>query len=200
MSAQDIEDSNIAATPAVADPFDLGNLRLTQNFEDTVGVRKLLTVVPIRKPTRQEFVRVHPGEDWQLDTPILTIKEEGEYYLVARELWSDLQDDLDPRRLVVTISRQNVVAVWPLKLPDGEGRLDNWSRSALAAVERATKAWVKLQGNRSLGAYDLYEGSFDLPEPVWPEMDFQTIIRTAFKDFYIHDVNHPALKRLRGEV
>lgn len=193
MNSQNVEIS-------IADPFDLASLRLTQAFEDVVGVKKLLTVVPVRKPSRQEFIRVHPGADWLLDTPLLTIKEENEFYLVTRDLWPELQDDLDARRLVITINRQGVVAVWPLKLPDREGRLDNWSRSALEAVARAETAWIKLQSNRSLGAYDLYEGSRDLPEPTWPEVDFQTVIRTAFRNYHIQDVNHPALRRLRGET
>lgn len=191
---------SVTEKAAPADPFDLASLRLTQDFEDAVGVKKLLTVVPVRKPGRQEFVRVHPGADWQLDTPVLTIKEENEFYIVARDLWPDLQDDLDARRLVVTINRQGVVAVWPLRLPNRDGRLDNWSRSALEAATRAEVAWIKLQSNRSLGAYDLYEGSSDLPEPVWPEVDFQTVINTAFRDYRIQDVNHPALQRLRGET
>ncbi|MFO1352027.1 MAG: hypothetical protein U1F68_15665 [Gammaproteobacteria bacterium] len=184
----------------IADPFNLDALRLTQAFEDVIGVKKLLTTVPVRKPSRQEFIRVRPGDDWKLDTPLLTIKEENEFYLIRRELWSDIQDDVSARRLVVTITRQGVVAVWPLKLPDREGRLDAWSRSALDVAARAESAWVKLQSNRSLGAYDLYEGSQDLPEPVWPDVGFQDIIRIAFRDFHIQDVNHPALKRLRGEV
>ena len=44
-----------------ANPFDdLMSLRLDQSYADTVGVKKLLTTVPVRKPHRQEFVRVHP--------------------------------------------------------------------------------------------------------------------------------------------
>jgi hypothetical protein len=43
-------------------PFDnLAALRLDQSYADTVGVKKLLTTVPVRKPNRQDFVRVHPG-------------------------------------------------------------------------------------------------------------------------------------------
>jgi predicted DNA-binding transcriptional regulator AlpA len=44
-------------------PFDPAALRLDQSYADTVGVKKLLTTVPVRKPNRQDFVRVHadPG-------------------------------------------------------------------------------------------------------------------------------------------
>ena len=42
------------------DPFNPDNLRLSQSFAETVGVKKLLTTVPVRKPSPQDFVRVHP--------------------------------------------------------------------------------------------------------------------------------------------
>jgi hypothetical protein len=32
------------------DPFDPAALRLDQSFTDTVGVKKLLTTIPVRKP------------------------------------------------------------------------------------------------------------------------------------------------------
>ena len=42
------------------DPFDPSSLRLDQSFADGEGVKKLLLTVPVRKPNRQDFVRVHP--------------------------------------------------------------------------------------------------------------------------------------------
>jgi hypothetical protein len=34
-----------------ADPFDLASLRLTQDFAAAVGVKRLLTTVPVKKPS-----------------------------------------------------------------------------------------------------------------------------------------------------
>ena len=42
------------------DPFDPANLRLSQSFTETVGVKKLLTTVPVRKPSPQDFVQGSP--------------------------------------------------------------------------------------------------------------------------------------------
>ena len=42
------------------DPFDPAALRLDQIFTDGTAVKKLLTTIPVRKPSRQDFVRVHP--------------------------------------------------------------------------------------------------------------------------------------------
>ena len=52
-----IEKSNEQKSQA----FDLSRLRLSQNFSEKVGVRKALLTVPVRKPGRQDFIRVHPG-------------------------------------------------------------------------------------------------------------------------------------------
>ncbi len=61
-------------TTQMANPFDnLCALRLDQSYADTVGVKKLLTTVPVRKPNRQDFVRVHPDPGYRL-TPAAIIE------------------------------------------------------------------------------------------------------------------------------
>src|SRR5262245_56307372 len=62
----------------VLDPLDPATLRLSQNFLNMGGVKKHLTTVPARKPTREEFVRVHPAADYALDTLILELKDSRE--------------------------------------------------------------------------------------------------------------------------
>ena len=68
------------------DPFDPARLRLSQDFAAMAGVRKVLTVVPCRKPHRHEFVRVRPGEDWRLETGMFEDKVNRDVYLVAPAL------------------------------------------------------------------------------------------------------------------
>jgi hypothetical protein len=78
--------ANGSAHPA-SDPFDPVNLRLDVSFAGTVGVKRLLTTVPVRKPHRQEFVRVHPAPEYRL-TPaaIIELQGERETYLVPPQL------------------------------------------------------------------------------------------------------------------
>ena len=72
-------------------PFDPAALRLDQSYADTVGVKKLLTTVPVRKPNRQDFVRVHPDPAFRL-TPaaIIEVKEDREVYLVMPSIAQQL--------------------------------------------------------------------------------------------------------------
>ena len=55
--------------------FDLESLRVSQDFVKDSGVKKLLTTVPVRKPNRQDFVRVHHDSSYVLDTMLLNLKE-----------------------------------------------------------------------------------------------------------------------------
>src|SRR5215470_9799322 len=72
------------------DPFDPASLRLSQDFSAQLGVKKVLTTVPVRKPDKAWFVRVHPSEDYRLQTAVVELKEERETYLVAPALWTEL--------------------------------------------------------------------------------------------------------------
>src|SRR5438132_289509 len=120
------------------DPFgDPSSLRLDQSFADTVGVRKLLTTVPDRKPNRQEFVQVHPDAAYRL-TPaaIIEVKEDGEVYLVRPDVVPAVPGEFVTASLFATISRQGTLFLWPVKLPNPDGRQNEWHRSAAEGAVR----------------------------------------------------------------
>jgi hypothetical protein len=180
--------------------FEVSDLRLSQDFVTKVGVRKLITTVPVRKPNRQEFIRVHPSDDFRLETAIVELKEERETYLVSPSLWADIPGEIIPKVLYTYINRQGVVALWPIRLPGEDGRLDTWNSSALDAAELARKTWIRVAANMSLGANEVFEATGGLPDADWPEEGFEEILQTAFRNLYIDDLDHPVLQRLRGEV
>ena len=181
-------------------PIDPSRLRLSQNFAETVGVKKALITVPARKPGRQDFVRTHPDESYRLETAVLELKEERETYLVDPDIWHELPGEIVPKVLFTTINRQGVLTIWPVRLPGEDGRHDEWNRSALEAAEMAQKRWVRVAANMGLGAYEVYEAVGNIPEPEWPDVDFQEILRICFKDHFITTMDHPVVRRLRGEM
>lgn len=179
--------------------LDLSSLRLTQNFGEIVGVRKLIRTVPIRKPNRQEFFRVHPSEEFRLETAIIELKEERESYIVAPDLWPEIFSEITPKILYAYINRQGVLGLWPIRLPDESGRLDSWNMSALDAADLAKSGWIRIAANMSLGAYEIFRANADIPDPEWPDLSFEEIVNTAFANRYIDRCDHPVLQRLRGE-
>lgn len=181
--------------------FDLERLRLPQNFADTVGVKRRIVSITVRKPHRQEFVRVRPGQEFYLETAILTEKNERDSsYLVAPELWTELLAEITPVKLMLALSRQGAIFLWPLRLPRSEGRQDNWSASALEGADLAQKRWISVRSNMAAGCYEVFEARGDLGEPDWPDLDFDQAIKLAFQDRWIDTAEHPVLRRLRGEA
>lgn len=182
------------------DIFNPDNLRLSQNFSEIAGVKKAIITVPVRKPNRQEFIRVHPEESFRLETAVIEVKEDRATYLVETNLWGELPGEVVPKILFTTINRQGTLTIWPVRLPGGDGRLDQWNSSALEAANLAQSSWIRIAANMNLGAYEVFEATGDLPDPEWPDLSFEEILRIAFKDQFIQDMDHIVIKRLRGAL
>jgi hypothetical protein len=185
---------------AAADPFDLESLRLSQDFGTQLGVKKLLTRVPVRKPTKQEFVRVHPSPAYRLETMVLELKSENETYLVPPDMQQELLSDIVPVRLFTAITRQGVVILWPCKLPGIDGRTNPWHQTALEAASLAQESWVKVVANMHLGGYETYVAEGTLPDPEWPDLTLQELLRIAFRDRLIDRPDHPVVAQLLGRA
>ena len=163
-------------------------------------MKKLLTTVPVRKPNRQDFVRVRLDASYRL-TPaaIIEVKEDREIYLVTPSMAQVLPGEFATVTLLTAINRQGTLFLWPVKLPNPDGRQNEWHRSAAEAAERAMKScWVRVTSNMSLGAYEIFEASGDLSEPVWPDFSFQEILKIAFRDRVVDRDDHPLVQRLEG--
>jgi hypothetical protein len=89
-----------------------------------------------------------------------------------------------------------VLRLWPIRLPDNNGRLDAWNQSALKAAEIAKEKWIRVASNRSLGAYEIYLPQGMLDDPEWPELSMQQIVNIAFEGRFIDSMDHPVVKEL----
>jgi len=195
-----MSNDNESSQPKPTDPFDPARLRLSQDFAGELGAKKLLTTVPVRKPDKQAFVRVHPDANYRLNTAILEMKGEREIYLVDRSLWSGLGQEVYGATLFTAITRQGLLFLWPVRLPGSDGKISEWHRSAYAAADLATTKWVRVSANMNLGAYDIVESVAEVPEPQWPDLPFKQILEIAFKSRFIQTADHPVLRQLRGEA
>jgi len=186
-----------ASTP---DPFDPTNLRLSQSFVETAGVKKLLTTIPVRRPSRQEFVRVHPSAEYRENFPIIELKDEREEYIVTASLVPELIGEFVIKTLYLAINRQGTLSFWPVRLPGPDGKDMNWWKSGREAAVLAMKDWVRVKANMNLGAYDIFQPDGVIPDPEWPQRGFWELIKIAFRDHLIDRIDHPVIKRLRGQV
>ena len=189
--------STVAPAP---NPFDVSKLRLDQSFIETAGVKKLLTTIPVRKPYKQEWIRVHFDPAYRDAFAVIEWQEDREFYLLTPQVAQALPDEFTMVRLYTTINRQNVLTLWPVKLPGSDGRTIRWHTSAAEAAEFAMSNWTNVKANMGLGAYEWAPAPKPdaIPDPVWPELSFSDMLRIAFKDRYVSDLNHAVIKRMRG--
>jgi hypothetical protein len=132
---------------------------------------------------------------------IIEVKEDREVYLVLPGIAQQLPPgEFSVVTLYLTINRQGVVHLWPVKLPSPDGKHNEWHRSAAEGAERAMGVWVRIAANMSLGAYEIREATGELPDPEWPAFPFEETLRVAFRDRIVDRADHPLLQRLRGEL
>ena len=179
-------------------PFS--SLRLSQNFGETLGVKKVLTTVPVGKPTKDRFFRTHTSPSWVFPTWILENKAAGETYIVSPEVASVLGDLVRPVELYAVIDRQNNPSLIPIPLPGPNGVRNPWHESLLQAVLRARLVWLRISANMALGGYDIFEAAASLPEPIWPETTMDELLEVAFRGRIITSLDHPVVQDRLGRV
>lgn len=180
------------------DPFDLAKLRINPENLEGAAVKKLLTTVPVRKPGKQDFIRVHPSAQFRETFAFLDLREDQETFIVHPAAMSELQGDIYVATLFTAITRSGTLFMWPVRVPAADGRVSDWHTSAAAAAQHAMARWVRVKANLPLGAYEIFEAESTIPDPIWPDLSFDQIYRIAFRDRLIADPDHAVLKRLRG--
>jgi hypothetical protein len=127
---------------SIIDPFDPAALRIDQNTE-ALAVKRVWTTIPVGKPQKHHWFRVHPSEEFRL-TKAATIKlEEGierDIYILAPHIAAAFPEEVSYVALFTVINRQEQIRIWPVRLPEDDGRWNDWSSSAwqAARLHRAT--------------------------------------------------------------
>lgn len=146
-------------------------------------------------------MRVHPDANYRLSpAAIIELKDDREVYLVTPAIAPDLVGELVPATIYTAINRQGVVHLWPVRLPGPDGKHNAWHRSAETAVDVAMHRWVQLAANMSLGAYEAFEASANIPEPTWPDLSFAELLKIAFQDRLVDRPDHPVILKLLGAM
>ncbi|MFZ2956950.1 MAG: hypothetical protein WA705_08685 [Candidatus Ozemobacteraceae bacterium] len=186
--------------PADKGKLNLDDLRLPQTFAQGAFAKQILRI-GVGKPHSNAFFRTNPDPNFIFETNLLRLKERNESYLVAPDLWEELymEPAFKPFRIVTYVTRQGTAFLWPLKLPGIDGKLDDWSQSALEAAEAATTEWTRLISNFEASAYETIHPLAQGLEPVWPKKTMEELIEIGFKGKRILGRDHSVLKELRGE-
>ena len=130
---------------------------------------------------------------------IIELKDENrEKFLLLPTVAAQLPGEYNMSVLHTCIDRQNNLRIWPVRLPSPDGRVNMWHRSAAEHAEVAMTKWIRIKPNMSLGAYDRFETTVVIPDPEWPDLPFNEILRIAFRDRVITSLDHIVVKQLLG--
>jgi hypothetical protein len=143
---------------------------------------------------------VHPDPAYRANLAIVELRDERETYLLAPTIARGLPGEIATATIYTAINRQGTCFLWPVKLPQPDGRVIEWHRAAAEAAEIAMTRWVRIKANMSLGAYDVIAATDVIPDPVWPEEPFVQLLRIAFRSYFVNSFDHPLVKRLTGAI
>ena len=117
---------------------------------------------------------------------------------LSRELSNMLERSRD-RQLRLAVTVQGAVFLWETAMRGEETNSNQWILSAWNAQDTALDKWIRVVANRQSASYDVMSSESDLGEPVYPEEQFEEILRVAFRGKVIETRDHLILKKLRGE-
>jgi hypothetical protein len=191
-------------TSKTEDLFNWDSIALPQDYQASSGVKKLITRIPIERPNRHEFVRVHPDLSYQ--APVFEDRLDKEIFILMDiGLQEELFSELVFKIFHVYVNQRGVLKLWPIRLPDADGKLDSYNRSAFEAVKVAKEKWIRVAANKDLGGYDVFVAENQIIQPKWPEIvrepkAMHRILEIAFRDNRITDLDHPVIRRnVKGE-
>jgi len=178
---------------------DLKSLCLSQDF-DAGDVLKQLQV-QVRKPGKEEFIRVHP--DLLIPGPVgmYEDKTENTFYFVVPPMMHHMEGHAFKVVLRLAITSDGHWFGWPTRLADEDGKMNDYWRTAHHAAELAQEQWLRVSPNKRMGHYDIIiAANQNRPPPLWPKESFEKVVETAFRDKIITSEDHAVIKRLRGET
>jgi hypothetical protein len=196
----ELETDNQTPTPN-RDVFDPVFLGLSQDFAAEANVSKKWDIIKVEKPTKSR-VFLHPT--MRLKTMLLVLKEDNEVYLVHPQLRQALAGEslCGLFTLFACVTKVGAPFLWPIRMPDADGKWNIWHQSAWQIAEKAQTRWARMQANRDAGHY-VAEYDQRPPEqqqpPEWPNLEWRDWLKLGFTGFIVETMAHPRLKHLHME-
>jgi hypothetical protein len=186
---------------AAADPFDPMNLGISTDYAAAINVKPSAKPFELRKPNDQEFVRSSPRKDHHLVVGSIADKQDvGKIYIVASALLEPIRAEFARAvrgvELVLAQSLAGASLVWPVPLAEDRG--GKWNSTQRAACEQSKARWTNMASEK--GQYEVT--TVNNPREVdWDSFpSFRDVLRQAAAERLIDSMDHPLLRKLRGEI
>ncbi len=198
-SAKDNTTNSEEVTPNTGDIFD-DLAALGRPIDEIVPSEKVLTSLPVRKPKRDEWIRLHP----EIHTRVYTYesREDNSWYVVLPTVVEPMLDVVRYVQLTLAVNYGGSAFVHPVPVPT-ERKPHRAHVTAFAGAEQAMREWVRISWNG--GEYGIYrrQHSGAKVEPAWPAevTNPSEMLRFAAKAGgieVIDSLDHPVVRELQG--
>ncbi len=178
--------------------------RLGLSAEEIAPSEKVLSLLDVRKPKRDEFVRCHPEITARIN--IYEDSEDRSVYLVGppvlERMGQLVQRGVKSVKLTLTANYGGGIFAWPVPVP-ADVKANAWHATAFHAAEEASMHWVRVVAAN--GRYEVFRRAVnEAMTPTWPaEADtVEKMLRLAFSKVggaeVINDPEHPVILKLEG--
>jgi hypothetical protein len=180
--------------------LDLKSLIVSDDF-DPNDETEVLQRVDVRKPKKQEYVRVHTSPEMCITIAAVITEENQETYLVPPDMRVNVANEYVVIRLHVAMNRDGEVFLWPLKLQAVGARPNPWTESMARAIATAKQDWVRVSANMAGQRYNIQVANNQQIGNPWREnLSMEDLVSSAFEGRVIDTDDHPVIRKLRGEV
>ena len=143
---------------------NLEEIRADTSHEDAGTTEKPL-LVPVKRPSDEKCIRVHPGPDFQFQNAVICIRSaDRKPYLFSGKMANKLQGRQALVTLFLCIDRQDNPDLWPVK-QNRPGKTNDFNTTALDAAGTAMKSWVYIVVGDNCYAAKSPIGKEIIPEP-----------------------------------
>jgi hypothetical protein len=178
--------------------FDLSDCFLSNPTDLSVAMERPIISVPAKKPSSEQWFRVHPDSEMHVTGTLYDSKEFQGIYLVKPAALPFVSDQTKVMTLYLGVFRGNFPFFFPACVPNPV-RPNSWHQSAIQAIHLAQKAWVRILPNQSIGGYDVFQALGKIPDPEWPKLSVYELLEICFRGRIIDSPDHPIVQHLLGK-
>jgi hypothetical protein len=188
------DEQNRKIIPLTPQRSALDRYRRTDASVLTSPLRPPSYSVVIRRPKKTEFIRTQLSPGCLGPFPIVIDNER--FFAVDRSMWQLLADHLVDMALIPSTTDMGRIFLWPVRLPDAQGRLDSWNESAMPLARLAEERWLRLERDRDANEYVPVFPERDLPDPDWSDIVFEHLVGLAENGRDVRSEDDPIVRRL----
>jgi len=177
----------------------LSSLRLPDTYNVSGGVALPLKAT-YGKLNKHRFCRVRPSDDYKFRCLVVDDKDNGETYLAAPNMASQLGSLATPKTIRLAVDNAGTPKLIGEPDLDPSGRRNLWQSSYKDAIKQAENDWVRVQANMAAGQYEITPSMSDLGFPRWPKQSMDELINDAFAGRIIDSPDHPYIRQIQGRI